>query len=232
MDRTRLLAVIAIIGASTLGCTKQPSSTSQKPAEPLAKSADAAEKKKPAAAKTYEGPFGLAGSMSIAELEELGFKEADGVSDVYVGKAPRPIEGINEYSAVAAPVAGVCRIQGTMLVDTVNGAGDQLKAEVQRLSKAMQVKYGKPSLKVDVQSEDVYKRNPEYWMLGLKEDSVAYGHLWSSGKTEQPLPEELKSIEISAGAAEIKSGYVSIRYTFKNTSDCQKEFEARKAQNL
>jgi hypothetical protein len=219
--------IVALIPAFMLalsGCNKQPTQAQQPQAAPPAVKPVAL--KVTPVAKTYDGPFGLASGMSIAEIQELGFKEVDGVKDVYFGKAPKPVEGIDDYTVVAAPKAGVCTIQATALVGVVNGSGDQVREKVDGLAEAMEVKYGKPTKKINYYGEDVYKRNPQYWMMGLKEDSVIYGYVWKVGQQE---PNGLKSIEITAGASSSDSGYATIRYRYNNLSLCQKEFKEQKA---
>lgn len=96
----------------------------------------------------------------------------------------------------------------------------------------MAVKYGKHSDKVDFVKEDVYRRNPHYWMLGLKEESVVYAYDWEAAKIATNLPHMLDNIEIAANASSTSEGYVTVRYTFKNFEKCAEEMRAQKAANL
>ncbi|WP_288379806.1 hypothetical protein [uncultured Massilia sp.] len=226
------IANVALLGAALIlaGCTKQTPQT-QAPVAPTPAAQSAALKMSPPQ-KVYDGPFGLARAMSISEIKDLGFTETEGVPNVFSGKPPKPAEGIDDYSVVAAPVAGACRISATVFVGTVNGTGDQLKAQVDRLAEAVEVKYGKPTKKFHQFAQEVYERNPQFWMLGLKEDSIAYGYIWRSSQSSGQLPSELKTIEVSAGAADTSAGYATVRYTYDNFDDCQKEFKVRKAANF
>jgi len=142
------------------------------------------------------------------------------------------VDGINEYVVLATPKAGVCRVQARANVSVANLAGDQIKQKVDQLAEVMAVKYGPHSNKTDLVSQDVYRRNPQYWMMALAEDSVTYSYGWSAGKTKQPLPADLDNIEISAGAGSTSSGWAAIQYTFKNFDACLKEEQQRKAANL
>lgn len=96
----------------------------------------------------------------------------------------------------------------------------------------MAIKYGKHTKKFDYSSKDVYKKNPEYWMVGLKEESVVYGYDWSEGKTEQPLPEDLDNIEINTHASTTMSGFISINYTYKNFKECATALKKQQANSL
>ena len=230
MSKLPVIGLI-VVAAALAACQKQTNSASAPVATPLA------EKKSPppqpvVAEKTYDGPFGLAGKMSTAELARLDFKPLSFNPSLYKGVAPRPMEGINDYVVLATPEAGVCRIMANADVSVVNGSGDQIKEKVDQLAELMATKYGKRSSKTDFANQDVYRRNPEFWMMALTEDSVAYGYTWEAGKTETALPDDLQSIEIFAGATQIRSGWAQIRYNFKNIKDCQESAKKRKAANL
>ncbi|HBI70685.1 MAG TPA: hypothetical protein DDZ22_17270 [Massilia sp.] len=142
------------------------------------------------------------------------------------------MEGIDEYAVLATPETGVCRIMASANVSVVNGSGDQIKEKVDQLAELMATKYGKHSSKTNYLGEDVYRRNPQYWMMALKEDSAIYGYTWKTGKTEVALPTDIDRIEISAGATQSDSGWAQIRYTFKNMDSCMKDSKNRKAASL
>jgi hypothetical protein len=229
----KTLFIVAAIGVALSGCQKQQAQATSGQEKSGAKTSTQATPTQVALpTKPHDGPFGLAGSLPVAELERMGFKLGGGSPSLYFGKPPKPLQDADSYAVVATPTAGVCRIMAHIEVPVVNGSGDQLKEKADRLADAMQVKYGKYSEKVNYIKQDVYRRNPEYWMLGLKEESVLYAYDWSSGKTEKPLPGDLDNIEIAADTTRLDSGYVSIKYTFKNFGECRKEMEARKADSL
>jgi hypothetical protein len=185
-----------------------------------------------AAIKNYDGPFGLTGSIPVAELSKLGFKESESSPGVFLGKPPKPMDDINDYYVFATPAVGVCRIRATYDVPTVNDSGDQLKAKVDQFAEMMAVRYGKHSDKVTYISRDVYRRNPEFWMMALREESVYYAYDWTVNKTEKPLPGDMTNIEVSANATSSGKGYVSIQYTYKNFEACKEELKKKSAANL
>lgn len=226
------LLFVVILSTALYGCQKSQPTTQTAPKVEASVKPPAQTAATPVSAKTYDGPFGLAGRMSIQELERLGFKPMPDRPDLFLGTPPKPLQDAESYAVMASPNVGVCRIMARVPVPVVNGSGDQLKEKADQLADVMQVKYGKYSSKVEYARQDVYRRNPQFWMMGLKEDSVAYAYDWEAGKTTQPLPADLETIEIDTSASDITSGYVVIKYTYKNLDACRKEREKRKANSL
>lgn len=226
-------AVLLVCLLSLAGCHKQGNEGSAA-APGVIKEAQAAATKPISSpwSKTYDGPFGLASGIPISALEKLHFKQVDKNPDIYVGTPPNPVDGLTDYTILAAPKAGVCRIQARAVVSTVNGSGDQIKAKADRLAEVVGIKYGSYTTKEDSSRESVYVRNPHYWMLGLKKESVAYAYVWDGAKSKQPLPYELDYIRISSEATSLDSGFVSVLYSFKNADACLKELDEIKAKNL
>ena len=237
MSKRHALALLLAACGVLSGCQKQaastPAATRTAPATTPEKAAAApASPTLAVASKTYGGPFGLAASMPVAELARLDFKPIEANSTIFTGTAPKPMEGIDDYAVLATSETGVCRIMANANLSVVNGSGDQIKARVDQLAELMATKYGKHSSKIDYVGEDVYRRNPEYWMMALKEDSAVYGYTWKTGKTETALPADVDRIEISAGAMRTDSGWAQIRYTFKNMDSCTADNKKRKAASL
>lgn len=226
--KTVLFFTVAV--AALAGCNKQNSSSVPEQNSQPGTKAEAAPA--PVVAKTYDGPFGLAGGMPVAELERLGFRSSADAPGLFLGKPPKPLSGAESYAVVATTNAGACRIATRISVPVVNGQGDQLKEKVDQLAETMAIKYGKYSDKVDYIKQDVYRRNPQFWLMGLREDSVLYAYDWSAGKTSKPLPGNLENIEIAAESSSTDSGEVVIRYTFANFKDCRKDMQTKKADNL
>ena len=190
----------------------------------------------PSAAKSkaakYSGPFGLAKGISADELTgALKFKAIANNPDLYEGKPPNEVNGFESYIVIATPKAGLCRIVVNTPDEVANGSGDQAKQAVDRLADSLKLKYGDRPNKTDYVGTGVYKRNPEFWMMGRTEDSVFYAYAWES-KGDAVLPNDLRSVEVSAQASNISKSYAKIVYTFSNFDECVAEMKASKAQNL
>ena len=180
--------------------------------------------------KTYEGPFGLAMGIQIKELEEeLGFKKRS--ETTYTGTPPKPASSFEQYFISAAPSAGVCRIIATHDVKGVSGSGDQLKAATDSIAEMLEVKYGKPTEKFNFASQDVYKRNPKFWMMALMKEDVTYSYWWMKGKSFDP-PNDISAITLEAQSSSIEDGYVRLTYIFSNEKACMDETKRQKSTNL
>lgn len=195
-------------------------------------SAKKAVKPASAAAKSHEGPFGLEKGISGAELvSSLGFVRNDDISPFsYSGTPPKPVDDLDTYDLIVTPKAGLCRISAREDVKVVNGSGDQLKAAADRYAAILELKYGSNFDKSEDIREDVYRRNPHFWMQGLQEKSVSYRYLWSNA--DSALPYQLKRVIINVTATDITRGYVTVSYDFDNASECVAEMQAHKASSM
>lgn len=193
-------------------------------------SKDSASESKPNTS-SLPGPFGLAKGISADRLiAEFRFKQLDGASGAYEGSPPKPVEGITEYLAVATKESGLCKIIASTPTEPANDSGDQVKSTVDRLAESLKIKYGDHVVKTSYVGTGMFQRNPDMWMIGLKEESVVYAYTWEN-KTA-PLPNDLDAVEISATAVGSSKAYAKIVYTFNNFSACLREMKAAKAQNL
>ena len=183
-------------------------------------------------AAALAGPFGLAKGVTTDQLTNtFGFKAAETVSNVYEGTPPKPVEGLVDYIVLATKHSGVCRIVASTPVAIANDSGDQVKASVDRLAESLKIKYGDMVVKTNYVGSGTFKRNPDMWMIGLKDDSVIYGYTWES-KAAAQLPNELKSVEVTAQASNSSNAYAKIVYTFNNFDACTKDIKSAQAQNL
>lgn len=181
--------------------------------------------------KTYDGPFGLAMGIPRSELlNALNFKNKDEDKPYqFSGVPPKPVSGFETYALVATDGQGLCRISTLEDVNVVNDSGDQLKEETDKIAETLALKYGKYTKKYDFAHQDVYRRNPRFWMMALREKSVTYVYLWEPAKGSPALPNNLASIEISPGSAESGKGWVRIGYEFTNMSACRDEIKKNKS---
>ncbi len=183
--------------------------------------------------KTYDGPLGISKGIPVEEVEKkFGFKSFAPGTFIFTGKTPKLIDGASGYFIVATPNQGVCKVVVQFRVENLNGEGTQLKEKVDQMKDLIALKYGEYTEKFDFVTEDVYRRNPSFWTMALLKDSATYSYGWQSDKREKGLPNNLKSIDISASANSISKGTVDIQYEFDNFPLCQKEMKEAKAANL
>ncbi|MFZ6723742.1 hypothetical protein [Undibacterium sp. Ji49W] len=239
MLRNTVMAFLLIAAA---GCQKPAASDAGNPlAQASATSASiattapssSAATTQPATALAYKGPQGLAMGITEAELtDKLAYTASDKVRHLYTGKPPQAMADFSDYFAVATPLSGVCKIGAFARFGTVNGNGEQIRAAADRIAASLQEQYGKPSKKKEAIRADVYRRKPQYWMVGLKEGSVSYGYLWAIGETVNDLPDDIMNIIVYAQAETIHQGGVGVIYEFSNYADCQKELKKEKHKKL
>lgn len=231
MAKKHIAALLATLLISA--CTKQSEPAGKVGAAPTeTEKAVAVESKKPVQAKEYDGPFGLTMGISTTELvNELNFRVlVEKEPYIFIGTPPRPAEDIKKYIVVATEKTGVCRIIANLSVDVVNGSGDQIRAETDRVVELIKLKYGAYSKKYDFTSNDIYQKYPNLWMTGLNKDDVTYGYHWVVSK--KSMPNSILSIQVGAYATSSSTGYVAVRYYFINDEDCDVEIKKIKAANL
>lgn len=184
--------------------------------------------------KTYDGPLGLAMGIPVDILvKQFHFEEPTSESpNVYAGSPPKPAPGFDSYVAIATAGQGVCKIGAIANVNLVNDTGYQIKSETDRIAEMVELKYGKPSKKYDFATQDVYRKNPQFFMMALREDAVTYAYSWTNKSGDTILPNDLAEIEVMAAASETNQGWVRLLYTFNNNTACNAEIKKQKAANL
>lgn len=184
--------------------------------------------------KTYDGPLGLAMGISIDELSGkiASAKESESNPNFYTITPPKSAPGFDRFYALATKEDGVCKIIAISEVNVVNDTGDQLKSRVNEIAEMVEIKYGKSHKKYDFARQDVYRRNPQFFMMALKEDAVTYGFDWVNQANKVALPNDLEEINVFANASETSKGWVTLSYTFKNFKSCQDNIKKAKSANL
>ena len=184
--------------------------------------------------KTYDGPLGLAMGVSIDELlgKITSAKVLESNPNIYVITPPKSVPGFDRFYAVATKEDGVCKITAISEVNVVNDTGDQLKSRVNEIAEMIEIKYGKHHKKYDFARQDVYRRNPQFFMMALKEDAVTYGFDWITQTDKAALPNDLEEINVFAYASKMSEGWVSLDYVFKNFKSCQENIKKNKSANL
>jgi hypothetical protein len=223
--------LLTIIVASLFGCSKEPS---EKITESKASASSTPKESPVKALSTYDGPLGLSSEVTLDELtRRFGFTETKLGSHIYKGIPPKPIDDFDYYIAVVSKNHGLCKVIAKREYKNVNGHGDQVKAAVDFYRDLLIEKYGAVSDTYDFITNDTIKRNPEFWMMGLKEETVFYSFFWTNKKGRQtPLPNKLSSVSVAPNGLSTSSALVEISYEFENFSECTKEFKKESANQL
>lgn len=184
--------------------------------------------------KTYDGPLGLAMGIGVDELlgKIASAKALESNPNIYAITPPKSAPGFDRFYAVATKEDGVCKITAISEVNVVNDTGDQLKSRVNEIAEMVEIKYGKYNKKYDFARQDVYRRNPQFFMMALKEDAVTYGFDWITQAGKATLPNDLEEINVFANASKMSEGWASLDYVFKNFKSCQENIKKNKSANL
>ena len=226
-----LLVVAFLASSSGQANAGKKKSTDAEPATAPALADDSTAK--PEVRKTYDGPFGLAMGISVAELQgDYGFKRDRKKLGYFEGQPPKPVNGMDSYFAVATKGQGVCKIGATVIVEITNDFGDQIKAEADRVAELVQLKYGKYTEKVDYIKDDDHKGRSDFWTYDLEKQLNAYSYHWGGGKKGIALPNNIKSIEVASVATALSKGYILVSYEFNNFGDCLTEIKKQNSSNL
>lgn len=188
----------------------------------------------PLKAIVYDGPFGLKEGLTAKELvEKFNFLEINESEGIFIGTPPKPINGYGTYYLIIGKNTGLCKISAIKNIKDVNGQGDQIKYEARALKDLLALKYGEPSKFYDFSTSDTYDRNPQYWMMGLKEESVFFSYYWNEETSKKiDLKNNIKYIKVETSADSYSSGFVILRYVFNNQIECESEFKKSAADNL
>lgn len=183
--------------------------------------------------KSYDGPLGLKKNITTKELTDVfKFESSKDLPGIYFGTPPKEIDGASEYIVFATEKQGICKIIANIPVSVVNDTGYQLKDAADKIKDLMEIKYGSKTSKNAFFSQDVYERNPQFFMMALREESAFYSYTWDAKKIKGGLPNDLESIVVRIRANKSSSGDVQVMYEFNNLDDCIKESKEKKASNL
>lgn len=181
----------------------------------------------------YDGPLGIKKGIPTSDLtSNLKFNPVKSNPSIFTGEAPKKLDVNAEYVAVATEKQGLCKFVAMIPITKVNSTGDQLKETADKMKDLMSMKYGDNPDKLVYFGQDVYRRNSQFFMMALKEESVAYSYSWEAKKIKGGLPYDLDNIVINISADSMDSGYVKISYEFNNFDQCQKEMKQKSASNL
>lgn len=107
-------------------------------------------------------------------------------------------------------------------------AGYEVRSAFDALDKAITNKYGKGK-KYDFTSERY--ESPEFWMMYLLKKNRTLAKYWDKEEGSN-LTSDLRSISLEAGASDMSTGYLVMRYEFQNMPDCVAEGEAERNKGL
>ena len=225
-QRKAAACLISIIALSGCQPSESPASTSAQAERP------AAPQPSPVATHvTYDGPFGLKMGLSPAEAKAAipSLKESDQGPGIYSSSSmPVSHPDFESYSLLFSQKSGLCKIVAIGKDIQSGDAGYEVRSAFDALDKAITNKYGKGK-KYDFTSERY--ESPEFWMMYLLKKNRTLAKYWDKEEGSS-LTSNLTSISLEAGASDMSTGYLVMRYEFQNMPDCVAEGEAEKNKGL
>lgn len=229
-----------LFGAALLSCLALAGCSKENPAEPTSKSENATQPAlKNAASKQetppveavkkgpWNGPFGVQMGLSVADLEASGLKLTKVQPGVYSSKtAPSPHQAFEEYNFLISSTSGLCKVNAVGKDIATNSFGESVRSTFSDLKTALTEKYGKPSADYDFLRKGSIWRDSRDWMMALKLKDRTLATFWEF-KSENSAG--LDSLMLNASATDSTEGFITLRYGFKNESECIDEI--RKAEN-
>jgi len=179
----------------------------------------------------YNGPFGLKMGLSLEDAKALipslsADEEKPGVYSA--ANVPISHPDFESYSLTFSQKSGLCKIVGIGKDIASGDAGFEVRSAFDALDEALTKKYGKGK-KYDFTSERY--ESPEFWMMYLLKKNRTLAKVWSKEKSSI-LTNSLSAITLEAGATDMSTGYLVMRYEFENMSDCVAEATAEKNKGL
>ncbi|MBF6022800.1 hypothetical protein [Lysobacter niastensis] len=180
---------------------------------------------------TYDGPFGLRMGLSPAEAKAAtsSLEESDQGPGIYrTNSVPVSHPDFESYSLLFSQKSGLCKVVAIGKDIQSGDTGYEVRSAFDAIDKAITGKYGKGK-KYDFTSERY--DSPEFWMMYLLKKNRTLAKVWSKEEGSS-LTSNLGSITLEAGATDMSTGYLVMRYEFQNMSDCVAEGEAEKNKGL
>jgi hypothetical protein len=194
------------------------------------------------ASQLFAGPFGLEKGMTKQQIiAQVGasavLKNEDSPHNtaLRLSTVPKPYPGFEWYTLEFDTDGGLAKISATGIDLETNGYGDALREKFAALSQQLISLYGEPSDQFDFLSSGSIWKEPQYWMMGLKQKERFLATDWQS-HSDRPrmraLPNSLSIIYLRAVALSQNKGYLKLGYEFDGWENAVEQREAAGASVL
>jgi hypothetical protein len=169
-----------------------------------------------------DGPLGI--TMGD-KPEDLGCERLDGETVLYVCKTvPRPYDGAAYYSVRSMPGTGICGIFIHGREVKTNAFGVQIRQAVDTVAADLAEAYG-AGKKIDQLMSGSSWKDPQYWLIGLRQKERTYQYEWKSDK----LKHNVANVVAAAFTERSDQANVVVRFDFTNRAACETENKKAKA---
>lgn len=173
------------------------------------------------------GPFGFDMGQKIDRVD--GAEELR--PNLYeVTSPPKPHPDFESVVLGAFDGTGICTIRGLGRDLENDGGGLSIRAKVDSLAEALEVKYGKPT-KIDACSGDDITCDEKFWMMFLREGRRAYGYTWPSQNSAMKAA-GIGDLVVLAQAGDISTSYPVLEFNSAEAEECRAAENAASAAAL
>lgn len=172
------------------------------------------------------GPFGVNMGKPVSGYSG----RPTSVKGVYSITVPQPNPEFESYSAIAAPMTGVCKVWGIGRDHGDDAYGSSVRNAYERLRGLLDAKYGQSKEISFIKSGALWDKDRE-WVMSIKQNERTVMAYWLS-KDGLALPDGLVAISLTVRATSSSSAYLDLTYEFGNFKTCQQSFSAIESDGL
>jgi hypothetical protein len=173
-----------------------------------------------APAHALAGPFGINAGDPITKY---AVEAKTGPYSYRLRVTPVTRADVDFYSVLATPETGVCKVVAAGRNNADDPTGAKLRDQFLSLKSALNSKYGASKDFDFVKAGSAYAQDSQYTLAISKEDR-SLTSFWGTG--DAALPDNVKSIMLTAKALSATTNYYSLAYEFNNFTRCKQIIDA------
>ena len=159
--------------------------------------------------------FGITMGTPISQLSVVR-KVGENVFRV---KAPIPHPEFENYSVLATPTHGVCKIVASGVTYSNDKYGTETRTAYNRIKSALAAKYGKSQTFDFIRSGSIWNGAHE-WAASINQKERTLQDFWTT-EVGSTLPEGMTGLDLDVGSTGLTDPYLIISYEFANFKSCR-----------
>jgi len=171
-------------------------------------------------------PFGIKMGMTLDDLIAMGCnpKPRDGLPHWYDITPPQTHPSFESYSVQISKNYGVFAIVAFSKPTKTSVYGEAIKDEFDKIKNQISISYGQ-SKDYDLVKTGSIWDEPKDWMMALLKEERILDAFWAP-EYGSILPDDISSVSLHAGAPNISTGWLALRYESADYEEASAEIEA------
>ncbi len=177
----------------------------------------------------WDGPFGLKMGLTYSQLKAIdpGIKREADYDDMYlITKVPRPHRDFEYYYVFISPKYGLYKISGFTKGIYCSPSGWELKSQFLEYETMLREIYGNCK-KFDFLDYGSIWNKPNDFMMGILLKERRLSCYWTKDYGSS-MKNSIYIIELQAGAYNVTTGWIMLKYEFNNAEQAYNEQKAKK----